>query len=144
MIKNPIRIAWCILGLICLSLGTIGIVLPLLPTVPFYMATVFCFAKSSPRLHSWFVSTGLYKKHLESYVLQRAMSLKTKIRISGTVTAVMAISFFCMKNIPIGQICLGAVWIWHLYYFFIRIKTIGQEEIIMEKPYEEAEISENI
>ena len=34
------------LGFLCLILGSIGIVLPLLPTVPFYLVTVFCFARS--------------------------------------------------------------------------------------------------
>mgnify|MGYP000031356000 CR=1 FL=1 len=54
MRKNPIRYVWMALGILCLVLGTIGVVLPILPTVPFYMATVFCFAKGSKRLHDWF------------------------------------------------------------------------------------------
>ncbi len=49
--KNPLKIVWIVLGFLCLGLGTIGIVLPILPTVPFYMATLFCFAKSSKKLH---------------------------------------------------------------------------------------------
>ena len=40
MRKNPIRYVWMALGILCLVLGTIGVVLPILPTVPFYMATV--------------------------------------------------------------------------------------------------------
>ena len=52
---------------LCLGLGTIGIVLPILPTIPFYMATLFCFAKSSKKLHDWFIGTNLYKKHLDLY-----------------------------------------------------------------------------
>ena len=48
--KNPLRIFWILLGFLCLGLGAVGIVLPILPTVPFFMATVFCFAKSSKRL----------------------------------------------------------------------------------------------
>lgn len=52
--RNPLRIFWIVLGFICLGLGTLGVVLPILPTVPFYMATVFCFAKSSRKLHDWF------------------------------------------------------------------------------------------
>lgn len=60
--RNPLRIFWILLGFLCLGLGTIGIVLPILPTVPFYMATLFCFAKSSERLHTWFIGTDLYKK----------------------------------------------------------------------------------
>ena len=67
MRKNPIRYVWMALGILCLVLGTIGVVLPILPTVPFYMATVFCFAKGSKTLHDWFLGTSLYKKHLESF-----------------------------------------------------------------------------
>lgn len=74
MIGNPFRIFWAVTGLICLGLGTIGVFLPILPTVPFYMAAVFCFARGSRKLHDWFISTGLYKKHLDSIAANIAIA----------------------------------------------------------------------
>ena len=38
--KRLIKAFWIVLGFLCMVLGTVGIVLPILPTVPFYMATL--------------------------------------------------------------------------------------------------------
>ena len=127
--NNPFRILWIALGFLCLGLGSIGILLPILPTVPFYLATVFCFAKSSKRLHDWFIGTGLYKRHLESFVQKKSMSMRSKLSIVGTVTVIMAAGLFMLRNVPAGRICLAVVWVCHLYYFFFRVKTLRPEEV---------------
>ena len=119
MRKNPIRYVWMALGILCLVLGTIGVVLPILPTVPFYMATVFCFAKGSKTLHDWFLGTSLYKKHLESFAKEKAMTKKTKRSIITMVTILMAIGFIMMNNVPIGRVVLVIVWIFHFLYLFL-------------------------
>ena len=82
--KNPLKIVWIVFGFLCLGLGTIGIVLPILPTVPFYMATLFCFAKSSKKLHEWFVGTNLYKKHLDSFVQKRVKTENPEVKMAET------------------------------------------------------------
>ena len=125
---NVKKAVYITIGCISLALGTIGSFLPILPTVPFLLLAAFCFGKSSDRLHKWFTSTQLYKKNLQSYVEGKGMTKKTKLRIMGTVSLIMAIGFVCMFKVPVGQICLGVVWVCHVIYFVWGIKTITEEE----------------
>lgn len=125
---NIKKILYIILGCLCLGLGCVGVVLPILPTVPFFLVTVFCFAKSSQRLHDWFVGTSLYKKHLESYVQKKGMTVRTKATIMGSVTLLMGIGFLMMSRVPVGRIILAIVWICHVIYFVFGVKTIQEAE----------------
>lgn len=121
--KKTTRIVWSILGFLSLGIGMIGAVLPFLPSFPFLMVTLFCFTKSSERLRNWFVGTRVYKNNLESYVQDRTMTRKTKIKIMAMVTAVMTIGFVMMDNVPAARIVLCVVWIFHVLYFVFAIKT---------------------
>lgn len=114
---------YVVIGCIGVTLGTIGTVVPILPTVPFLMLAAICFGKSSERLNNWFKGTKLYKDNLESYVAGCGMTWKTKIRIMAIVTLTMAIGFIMMSNTPIGRMILACVWIFHIFYFCLGIKT---------------------
>ncbi len=127
------KVFWIIIGSLALALGTIGIFLPVLPTVPFYMLTVFAFANSSEKLHKWFLSTRMYKNYLENYVEKKGMTIKTKLTLLITVTLLMGFGFFMMKSVPIGRIILAIVWIGHIIYFGFIVKTISQEEELQIK-----------
>ena len=61
------KIIYIILGFLSLALGIIGIFLPILPTTPFLLLTLFFFAKGSKRLEQWFLGTSIYQKHLKSF-----------------------------------------------------------------------------
>lgn len=126
---NLKKLFYLILGCVCLALGCVGVVLPILPTVPFFLVTVFCFAKSSQRLHDWFVGTELYKKNLESFVQKRGMTVKTKASIIGSVTLIMGIGFFMMSAVPVARIILAVVWVCHIIYFVFGVKTIAPESV---------------
>ena len=108
---HPLKKAFFVaLGCISLALGTIGIALPILPTVPFYLLTAFCFANSSERLHTWFTHTTVYKKYIGSYFRRRGMTRKAKALLIGTVTAIMLPGFILMDKVPVGRAIMLVVW----------------------------------
>ncbi len=118
------RMIFLIIGCVCLALGCVGIVLPILPTAPFFLATVFCFSQSSQKLQDWFLGTRMYKNNLESYVKGEGMTAKTKAKILIMVTALMVFGFVIMlrKDLYIPCVILACVWAAHIIYFVFVVK----------------------
>lgn len=116
------KILYIIIGCISLGLGIIGVILPILPTVPFVLLAAFCFAKSSERLDDWFKNTKLYRENN----IKNGMTKRVKIRIMCSVTLLMSIGFIMMglKDIVVGNIVLLIVWIFHMVYFTLGVKTV--------------------
>lgn len=123
------KILFVALGCVSLAVGAVGAVLPLLPSFPFLLLAAFCFAKSSQKLHRWFVGTKLYRNNLETYVKGEGMTWRTKIRIMVTVTVLMTIGFCMMSRVPAGRAVLACVWMFHILYFVFGVKTIKGEAI---------------
>jgi len=123
IIKSPIKLLWLMIGIVSMVLGAIGVVLPVLPTMPFLLLASFCFAKGSDRFHKWFIGTKLYKKHLESFVTSRSMTLKTKLCILLPASAMLILAMLAMSNIY-GRVLIVFLIIFKYIYFFTRIETV--------------------
>ncbi len=121
------RALYITLGLTCFVIGTIGVFLPLLPSFPFYLATAFFFSRSSEKLDNWFKSTNLYKDNLESYVKGEGMTMATKLKIMFIVSLLFAFAIYMMRNVLVGQIVVAIVWLFHILYFTLRVKTISND-----------------
>ncbi len=68
------RLLYLSLGLASVALGAVGIVLPLLPTVPFMLLAAFFFARSSPRLETWIVDHPRFGPHVRAWRERGAIS----------------------------------------------------------------------
>jgi len=105
---------WLLLGFLFLALGSIGVVLPLLPTTPFVLLAAGCFAKSSPRMHSWLHESAIFGPILKDWDDNRCLSVQVKaLALSMILLAGGAsILFFVPKGWPqivgAGFIALGA------------------------------------
>ena len=128
--KNPVRIVWLLIGFLAMGLGAVGVVLPVLPTTPFLLLASFCLAKGSARFHRWFTGTKLYKKHLESFVENRTMTLKTKFSLLIPASCMLLLAFLAMQNVY-GRVFIIFLILFKYVYFFTRIRTVpaGQNRI---------------
>ena len=69
MVKSKIiRIICIILGFICLGLGVVGIIFPIIPTTPFLLLTSFFFVRGSKRFNTWFLNSKIYKKIFREFL----------------------------------------------------------------------------
>lgn len=119
------------IGLISFALGAVGVILPVLPTTPFLLLASFCFAKGSEKFHKWFTESKIYKKHLESFVREKAMTLKQKITLLAFADFMMAFPLILLDNLHV-KILLIVLILFKFYYFIFKIKTI--------KPVKEGEV----
>ena len=118
-----VRYVFLAIGAISFALGTAGIVLPLLPTVPFYMLTLFCLARGSERFHKMFLESILYQKTVGAYERDKALTLRTKLSILLSVSIIMVIGAYFSQNMPIALIVMAFVWIGHVIALAFIVKT---------------------
>ncbi|MDR1603344.1 MAG: YbaN family protein [Gracilibacteraceae bacterium] len=120
--KKLTRPLFAALGLIALAGAAVGAVLPVLPTTPLLLLSVFCFARSSERFYRWLLETKLYRDYLEEFVREKTLPLKTKLVICLPVTVMLLILFRLTPVWPARLLLLAAL-IFKWYYFFFRLKT---------------------
>ncbi|AXT27715.1 DUF454 domain-containing protein [Ruegeria sp. AD91A] len=105
---------WAGLGLLCVAMAVVGVVLPLLPTVPFLLLAAFFFARSSSRLHNWLVSHQLFGPLILDWQSSGAIRPVAKRAATVSIAAVFGISV--MLSAPpfvliIQAVVLGGVMI---------------------------------
>lgn len=117
------KIIYLVFALLFLGIGVIGIILPVLPTTPFFLITTVLFAKSSPKFHNWFINTKLYNQHLKLFVETRSMTKKQKWTLMIFVDIVCLISFILIPVVII-RVILIILDLGKYIYFTKYVKTI--------------------
>ena len=68
-----------VLGTCFVGLGILGIFLPLLPTTPFFLLAVACYARSSRRFYDWMLNNRVFGSYIRNYREGRGIPLKVKV-----------------------------------------------------------------
>lgn len=89
------------LGLVAVALGTLGVVLPGLPTTPFLLLASWLFYRSSPRLQQWLLASWL-GKYIRNYHRHGGMTATQKAGAVGVMVVMILLSTFVF--IPKGSV----------------------------------------
>jgi uncharacterized membrane protein YbaN (DUF454 family) len=66
------------LGIICIILGSVGIVTPVLPTTPFMLLAAYLFARSSPKMYKFLMENKVFGKYISDYVNNKPIPARQK------------------------------------------------------------------
>jgi len=89
MLKRRLLVAT---GFICVGIGVVGVVVPLLPTTPFLLLAAYCFLRGSPRWHAWLLGNRVFGRYIHDYLMYRAVPRRTKIGALAVLWACLGVS----------------------------------------------------
>ena len=95
-------------GCIAVILGSIGVVVPGLPTTPLVLFASWCFYKSSPRLRNWLLQSFL-GKYIKDYTRRGGLTTRKRIYIILLMATMVTIStVFFIENMIVRIVVWAA------------------------------------
>ena len=76
--SSIMRRAWCVLAVVCASIGAVNAFLPLLPTTVFWIIAAWAFGKSSPEMAHRLREHQSFGPGLKLWMNHRMMSRRSK------------------------------------------------------------------
>ena len=103
---NLKRSLFILAGTVCLIIGAIGILLPILPTTPFLLLAAACYYKGSERMHRWLLNNKWFGNYIRNYKEGKGISLKAKAFTLSLLWITISYSAFFVTNTLVFQIIL--------------------------------------
>jgi uncharacterized membrane protein YbaN (DUF454 family) len=100
---KPINLAlrWTLLfsGFLATALGVLGIFLPVLPTVPFFLLALACFARSSEQSYNWLLDHAHFGPIIRPFINGQGMTRASKVKAIALVWASISLSAFYLVEL---------------------------------------------
>ena len=108
-----------IAGCVCVALGILGVLLPVVPTTPFLLLAAACYARSSERFYVWLLTNRVFGSYIRDWRDDRGISIPIKLWITLVLAATMGASIYFVPLNPVrillAAIGLGVtIYIWRL------------------------------
>src|SRR5688572_19304984 len=111
------RGAWFALGWVAVGIGSIGIVVPGLPTTVFFVVAAACFSRSSPRFEQWVLDRPGVGPLVRDYRAGLGMPRNAKVAATAMIALVCSLSAFVAfdgwwpRTVILGAGAVGIAWV---------------------------------
>ncbi|HSM67634.1 MAG TPA: YbaN family protein [Ilumatobacteraceae bacterium] len=106
------RLFWAAIGLMFVGLGSIGVVVPGLPSTVFFLVAAWCFARSSERLERWLLElpgVGPLVRDARAGLGMPRRTKATAIVMMWTAIGVSAVLLSGRPVLAVVMLALGAI-----------------------------------
>ncbi len=128
-LRRSRRILLLTVGSLCVVLGGIGIVIPVLPTTPFLLLAAACFLRSSQQFYNWLINNRILGFYIRNYLEGRGLPLRAKIVTISLLWGTILLSVFIFIQTAWVQILLVTIAI-AVSIHVIRIKPRKHPKIV--------------
>lgn len=114
-----IRAAWNSGGLLACGVGFVGLAVPGLPSVVFFIVAFACFSRGSERLRDWVLSLPRIGPVVRDYYAGLGMPRHAKYWAVGFMAVFVAVGSLAIPHwwqvaLAVAGATIGASWIWFL------------------------------
>jgi len=120
--RGVARGAWIVAGLVLAGIGSIGAVVPVLPTTVFFIGAAGCFARSSPRLERWVLNLPHVGPMVRDYRRGLGMPLRAKYTASAMIAVAVTLSALAIASWP-GRGAAVGLGLIGIGYVTLRVPT---------------------
>ncbi len=89
------------------GLGTLGIVVPGLPTTPFLLLASWCYYRGSTRLQKWLLESRVLGAYIREYEEKKGMTVRAKIWAISVMCFMCTLSIFLFIPNPVVDIIVA-------------------------------------
>jgi uncharacterized membrane protein YbaN (DUF454 family) len=120
-----IRIILIIAGSFFVGLAFLGILLPIMPTVPFLLLAAACYVRSSEKLYRWLVENRWLGNYMRNYREGKGIPLRGKILSVSLIWLTIGFSVLFIVHIDLMRILLILIAL-GVSIYILSIKTLKE------------------
>lgn len=127
---EPKKLFFLGLGASLLTMGAVGIFVPILPTTPLVLAAFICFTKSSKKAEKWIQQNRYFGSYIENYRTKRGVPYDVKLKSVGFLWVTLMVSMLIFQR-PILLIILPLVGL-AVTAHILTLKTSTEDNTVSE------------